>query len=713
MINNYYDKKFKDLINELNYRKSEALIEIAHIYLDNKPTKYPQTKRDEEFWNSRTLIDNENIIFELDTYALLLMKNFKSKKLYQIELIKNSNISAIKEAIKTSKIFLDENNDNYKILKETLEKIQYEDFFKTCDFIAKHYKKLQQNVKNQEKELMKFFYVDLLFLMSLSSLEYAKYNIESPNYLSIYNVIMTKILEHRTNNKDRKKRKIDKQYIQTKEQKYFIEPISFICRNQEPPLPEYKIFQEIFKTYEKLVVFEENQLATFLYDENFETLLEADKIIFQPINIEKHIKTESTPQKSQLILTFFEDLAKSFTTENEFKKVYLEKGNNPKNINMNYIHEINASRTILIMKMIYGLEEDVFIDNNNKLNLTYLAHTGATFTTLYRFEFLEKYFHVLTRHDMNNFWLSHAEISYHSMTTHMKNRFPLIYRTIEEEVKQFNHDFQIESSDKLVNFWSLDIKDINTKYPNLYEKPFIKIDDYIFIFPWMIAFNASPMTFINSLLRVHTNRMELIENGKKNNVRKEEVSRSEKNLVDLFSKLGFKVQDGYYHSKSEEYGVQDIDIVASKDGHLFILELKSTYVRDGLKSNWEYKTSAIRKAGNQLLKRKRYIEKLLKNKDQEFIGKFGEVKQIHSWIVDTAFKFDHEYFSNSLKISMFELIHALGDYTEGFYPHGFNVETFIKNIESEKLFEKIEHINITKEEATYIVNLNDENAIWG
>jgi hypothetical protein len=212
---------------------------------------------------------------------------------------------------------------------------------------------------------------------------------------------------------------------------------------------------------------------------------------------------------------------------------------------------------------------------------------------------------------------------------------------------------------------------------------------------------TSPDIFINSLLRVHTNRLELMEDGKKNNVRQEEVVRSEERLAERFDKLGFTVENGYKHSKASKYGVQDIDIIASKDGHLFIQELKSTYMRESFESNWEYKTGKLRKAGYQLQKRKKYIEKLLKENDQEFIEKFGRPAYIHTWIVDTSFESDHEYFSDSLKVSMFEVIYALNEANDEFYPNGFNVEMFIKNIESEKLWEKTVEPQITKEEASY------------
>jgi len=54
---------------------------------------------------------------------------------------------------------------------------------------------------------------------------------------------------------------------------------------------------------------------------------------------------------------------------------------------------------------------------------------------------------------------------------------------------------------------------------------------------------------------------------------------------------------------------------------------------------------------------------------------------------------------------MFEIIYALNAEYKDFYPNGFDISTFVENIESEKLSEKLQRPIITKEEATYIIPL--------
>lgn len=708
-MNNYYDTKFKRLIDDLAYVSSNALAEIVNIYLDNKPKKIKnknvsQIQREEWFWNSQLLKDYKDHFIKLDIYPLALSKNFQNIPMHQIDMINvhaQLSPSSVKQGIKYSKIFLDGENENYKTLKGVLEPKEFQEFFHICDGVAKHYDRLKDDVKTKEKILMSYGYVDLLFLMALLSVKYAKINIEIPTYITTYGMVLTKILQERIQERDRRKKPIERIHIDEKVIAYFMENM------HKSDLPKgYESFEDIFKAYEKITLFEQNELYIFLYDTNYSVTVDENNIVMNPIDMHKHIDIALHSEKLQGMFKYYEEEA-LILLEDVFEEEYNGK---KENYDMNFFQSMRVLQAKLIMHEIFGLAEDVFIDDAKKLHVGQLIYTGFSFSSLYFFEFLGEYSHILQKHSVGNWWQAHTEIISLSMFTHRKNRNPLIYKSFKKEIEIINKNQQIDFGEKIIDFWSHDLKNNKTndiKYPTFFEKPFIKVDDFVFLLPWIMSFSGtSPITFINSLLRVHTNRMELLENGKKNNVRKDEVCRSEKNLAGLFKKLGFKVENGYSHSKEAfDYGVQDMDIVASKDGHLFILELKSTYIRESLESNWIYKTVTLRKAGNQLQQRKRYIEKLLRENNKEFIGKFGKPEYIHTWIVDTSFESDHEYFEGSLKISMFEMIYALNAEYKDFYPNGFNIDTFVENIESEKLVEKLQRPVITKEEATYFIPL--------
>ena len=245
-------------------------------------------------------------------------------------------------------------------------------------------------------------------------------------------------------------------------------------------------------------------------------------------------------------------------------------------------------------------------------------------------------------------------------------------------------------------FWTNDLRiinKINEKVPNIFEKPFFKLDNFVFKVPWILAFQHPTTTFLNNLLRVHYNRKD----------RKNEVHESEKFIHDLFLENGFIVEYSYDLPGEKNQGLGDIDVICSKDGHLFVLELKSTYIRTSMQESWIYKTKVLRKAGHQLSKRVKAIKDNVLS-DESFIEIFGQTKHIHSWIIDTSFDFDHEYFDGSLKVSSFELMYALNAENEDYYPDGFNVDKFIEIIESQRIWNDVlEKPEISVEDITYSI----------
>jgi hypothetical protein len=207
--------------------------------------------------------------------------------------------------------------------------------------------------------------------------------------------------------------------------------------------------------------------------------------------------------------------------------------------------------------------------------------------------------------------------------------------------------------------------------------------------PFVLGLQNLFTSIINNLHNVHFKRIKS---------RKEEVHQSESNLSKLFKELNFQVQANYLLPLSIKYEIGDIDLICKKDDYLFVLELKSTYIRTSLENIWQYKSNALRKASNQLSKRKRLINQLIKDNNQEFKELFGVPKKVIYLIIDTSFEFDHEMFDENLKISMFELINLLNANNDELYPSGFSTEKFVENIYNELYWEKFINKNIQIDE---------------
>lgn len=239
------------------------------------------------------------------------------------------------------------------------------------------------------------------------------------------------------------------------------------------------------------------------------------------------------------------------------------------------------------------------------------------------------------------------------------------------------------------DFWSIQFGNSrinNQKLANLFEKPLFVINDFLFWIPYILSLQNLTSSLVNNLLRVRFQRT---------SERKEEVHFSEKNLGAFFEEKGFAVQTGFHLPDGNNS--LETDLIAYKDGHLFLLELKSTYIRTNLEEAWIYKSTALRKATYQLKKRVKAIHALLENKDaNHFINTFGTPKHIHAWIVDTSFEYDHELINGYLKISMFELIYSLENFS------GKSIEQFINEIESDQFWAKrLWKPNISEDAITY------------
>ena len=285
-----------------------------------------------------------------------------------------------------------------------------------------------------------------------------------------------------------------------------------------------------------------------------------------------------------------------------------------------------------------------------------------------------------------------------------KQRFPIVIKQQYDFANEMNNvNFTVSESDRenIESFYTFDLKEFNNtneeKLPNIFEKPLLKLDDLVLIMPFILGSQNLFTSIINNLLNVHFKRTKY---------RKEEVQQSENYLLKLFQKLNFKAIANYELPFSKDYDLGDIDLICTKDDYLFVLELKSTYIRTSFENIWNYKSNVLRKASSQLNKRKRLIDKLIKDNNQEFKELFGFPKNIVYLIIDTSFEFDHEMFDENLKISMFELINLLNGDNKEFYPNGFSTEIFLQNINNEKYWQTYidNNIEVNREEISYKIS---------
>lgn len=679
-MNNYYIDKYQKLLN-IGYTNEESFIEIYHIYLDKKNKKIPRSENNKQFWSEFVEL-KINLLPMNELFIQCLVVALKEKYFYKILFITNIielNQEVLLKAIRNSKIFLDKSNKNFQTIKHCYyEKNLHDVFFRSCDILYNQ-KQLLENERNKKVYLLKEFgYLDLVCAISLFMMKNINENI-NPIIFQMNGNILTKILHDRLKIKDKRKRPHDDESIKR-------------LHKIIMPQQNYEVLdrlERVFELYKKIYNFEENVLATFCYDDNFKYEIEDNVLELNVICHSKYKDWYNNGDKINLLFEYFSEQALKNSIEFMSKNIF----GYPENDKINKFVNIDTLETYLLLQRVYGVSDDIAISKATTLPLYESIHSINNLRGLYLKYFLPVYLDFLRE---KGTWHEAWKLFYFHGMKIGKMRFPLIcQKEFQFAANMVGYDSSITETDRknIESFFTFDLRKAHInkeeKIPNLFEKPLLKLDGFVLIMPFVLGAQNSSTPFINNLLNVHFKRTKF---------RKKEVHDSEENLSEAFRANGFNVKTGYMLPSSEKYNIGDIDLICEKDGYLFILELKSTYIRTSLENIWNYKNKTLRKASNQLYKRKRLINDLLKIKEEDFISFTGEPKGIYYWIIDTSFEYDHELIDDNLKVSMFELIYVLNGENEEFYPNGFDVCKFIELIESGSMWNKLlrEDINITE-----------------
>lgn len=192
--------------------------------------------------------------------------------------------------------------------------------------------------------------------------------------------------------------------------------------------------------------------------------------------------------------------------------------------------------------------------------------------------------------------------------------------------------------------------------PRLIERPYLKFGHQLVQLPWVVARQSNDTAAINNLRRLSARRDETAE----------ETRRIESQLADMLRGRGFRVLLNW-QPPAERHDAGEVDVIAARDGHLFILEIKSTFIRGSMLEAWLHASTTLRKAGLQLQRKAEVVGWAL-GADAAFRAALGlaepeppEHQHMHAWIVDTSIESDHERFSGFLKVSLEEVIVALRD----------------------------------------------------
>ena len=395
----------------------------------------------------------------------------------------------------------------------------------------------------------------------------------------------------------------------------------------------------------------------------------------------------------------------------------------PENGDANRLAWLRALQAQLCLREVYGVADAVATDAGERVDLFQALLSLNLMSVFFQADFLAAF---ATRLETTAGWIGALQrLAFDGLREGMQNRLPLTWSGRDAKVAnitgwtvtaaQPQGDAPMASA--ILDFWTYDLAAMSAQFtgaapglrPHFYERPVLKFGATLVQLPWIVGLQNNSTAAINNLRRL----------GARRGQTREETQRIEVALARLLESRGFTTLLNWKPPRDED-DPGEVDVIATLGQHLFVLEVKSTFLRRSQEEAWLHASSTLRKAGRQLQRKLAAVSQAI-GSDLEFRTSLGLTEppapqHHHGWIVDTCIECDHQRFSGFLKVSIEEVLIALRDDRhllndpEGLlsgtydadqsveddthpsastlYPEGFRVERFIEVIETEAVWKE-------------------------
>lgn len=642
-MKNYYEEKFDSLFTEFDPKKALEKIVEDLLYKSSQPKYFDYKNKFDMFWQSNFIklltvdeVRSENYILALSQYIRYTITD-KNICINYLKL----DIQSFILAVRYSGIILNSEHDSWGILKEISQEFDSEEL---CGFIQtvthlqlqyKHRLAVYEDIQNK----LNIGQITAMSFSSLYAYEYLvpnkdffqlpyQFDSEEKNSAEVVWRAFDEIIK--TSRKNTKKLTEKSLALALK-----FKMIPFLLgEGMTSELKhQYDLFKKLVAIKVELINYKRNVLESFSFDFTVKYILKNESLSY--LN-QRNVK-DNWLEKHSLLLNYWLIVGSQRLFDSDYIYRILPTGDN---LEANAIALSKAFGVKEQLIQIYGICELKI--NKVELDLFDVMKTISLSQAHYLKDHIQKIEEFIPQST------SHLEaLSKLMMHGFMigENRMPFTFATQQEKSKKMSSwivegstNEKIKKMNQILKFWTCDLYDLNDQATYM-QKPFYKIDDFIFQFPSLTAFQNLNTAMINYVRKLHKNRLEL----------KSETDQIELNLAEKLEKIGFQVFCQYVPS---EGNAGEIDLIAMYENHVIVAEVKSTYIRSSIQEIYEYKNFVLNKASYQLDNKVEYIKR-------HFLSKhFGDINDviIHSWIIDTTLEFDHEYFGDHLKVSLDEVI---------------------------------------------------------
>jgi len=394
----------------------------------------------------------------------------------------------------------------------------------------------------------------------------------------------------------------------------------------------------------------------------------------------------------------------------------------PENAEANRLAWLRALQAQLRLREAYGVDDEVTSESGETVNLFQALLSLDLMSAFFLRDFLAAF---AERFDASGDWtVALQRLAMDGLREGLQNRLPLTWSDRDSKVTNIT-GWTVTASEPhgnprmasaILDFWTYDMVTMAERLqhnqpglqPHLFERPVLKFGATLVQLPWVVGMQNNSSAAINNLRRL----------GARRGQAQDEAQRIEAGLARLLEQRGFRTLLNWVPPRDVE-DAGEVDLIAVLDGHLFVIEVKSTFLRRSRREAWLHATTTLRRAGEQL-RRKVEAVSLAIASDPGFRAMLGLTEdripaRHHGWIADTSIEYDHERFGGFLKVAVEGLIIALrddrhllndpggllaGNYgVEGalgadagtsewsLYPDGFSAERFVEVVETEAVWD--------------------------
>lgn len=741
---NYYDDLATRAVG--NGHPLEAAIEqAANAYLDGKPAtqgkrKLTRRERDSQFWLSRTVKDCPTTAWSTDPMVLALARYLSQEQLAVeglINAVAQVAPDALIRAVRYSGLILNQESPRRAELTLAGESCPaVRELCRVLDIFDQAHRLRVKALQAEKDRLTHLSAFDLLIYASLYAFECLVGNdiaamkagqaTESRTELAWHAI--NDLLAWKLETADESSLRLNDASIGLSLARH-LRPILFDegRSGASEAVQAFHAFHALLDAQIELNEFISQSADAFCYDESIRFVRHEDRLEIVEIDPAARTAWQNDGRKLRRLHDYWFHRA-----IDEFIEYVAEDPGRwdigrPENADANRMAWLRALQAKLRLQEVYGIADEVVTDSGEPVNVFQACLSLNLMSAHFERDFLVAF---TDRLGSTGDWRSALrQMTMEGLLNGMQNRLPITWSGREAKITNITgwtvNKSQPEGSPRMasaiLDFWTYDMAVLAARLqksepglqPYLFERPVLKFGATLVQLPWTVGMQNNSTAAINNLRRLGSRR---------GNVQ-EETQRIEASLAKALESRGFRVLLNWQPPREDAFDDPgEVDVIAARDGQLFVLEVKSTFMRKSQREAWVHATTTLRKAGLQLRRKVAAVLRAVES-TAEFRMAFGlnagqSITHHHGWIVDTSIESDHQRFSGFLKVSVEEMLIALHDdrhqlkdlsgfrtaspeLTESLnqdqsrsrttmYPDGFSSERFVKVIEAGVVWDEVE-----------------------